>query len=226
MRLDNGTLARADGKGEAWANEHREALGSNYYLQDLDGLFGLNVWGHNTGNRFFLEYVPDSWENKGRVCREFGVVALFDRKSSIETAQHTRNTLSLAFYLYLCRTHRSMQPDSLAPRFFYVCGDDDEPPWHMYEVDIDTGLRVGAPVELSARGDWMPAWKELGLVALRAALRQYVESDQSVNKKQTPPRPPQTIARAKTPPPPRGPIPTAKPAVLGRQSELFGGNGR
>ena len=41
-RFDNGARIRADGRGDAWANEHLRRLYSDFLMQDVDGYFGFD----------------------------------------------------------------------------------------------------------------------------------------------------------------------------------------
>ena len=58
-RHSNGVKVRADGCGDAWAQAHRK-LGPTFNMQDIDALFGIMAFGQNTGDKLFLEYVPDN----------------------------------------------------------------------------------------------------------------------------------------------------------------------
>jgi len=80
-RHSNGVRVRADGCGDAWAQAHRK-LGPTFNMQDIDALFGIMAFGQNTGDKLFLEYVPDDYRNRGKAVRDFRVIAMFDRKSS------------------------------------------------------------------------------------------------------------------------------------------------
>ena len=171
-RLSNGVKVRVDGKGDAWSNAHRIQLGNDALMQDLDAVFGFTAFGHNTGERLFLEYVPDSWENRCNSMRNFGIVALFDRKASIGAAFSNKNALSSNFYRFLCRTVAMAQP--IPPRFFYVIGGQ-EPPWLMIEVDINTGLEVGARVELK-NSNFKTVWESLGLGQARNVLMRWTHA--------------------------------------------------
>ncbi|NCC85188.1 MAG: hypothetical protein EOM03_13835 [Clostridia bacterium] len=168
-RLSNGVKVRMDGKGDAWSNAHRDQLGNNAFMQDLDAMFGFAAFGHNTGERLFLEYVPDSWENRHNSMRTFGVVALFDRKASLGAAFSGKNALSSNFYRFLCRLIASAQP--IPPRFFYVIGGQ-EPPWTMVDVDICNGQEIGNRVELTS-ANFKTMWESLGLGSARNVLMQW-----------------------------------------------------
>jgi len=84
-RHSNGVKVRADGCGDAWAKAHRR-LGPTFNMQDIDALFGIMAFGQNTGDKLFLEYVPDDYQNRGKAVRDFRVIAMFDRKSSRQAA--------------------------------------------------------------------------------------------------------------------------------------------
>ena len=43
-RDNRGVRRRFDGKGDAWSLEHRERLGHHALMQDVDGMFGLQVF--------------------------------------------------------------------------------------------------------------------------------------------------------------------------------------
>lgn len=164
-RLTNGVKLRGDNQGDPWANEHREQLGNRFYLQDLDALFGHMTFAQNTGDRLFLEYVPDTYENRLKVKREFYVVAMFDRKATMNAATCPGNTVSTAFYLWLCRSIGANQPER--PRFFYVIGT--QAPWQMLELDIESGDRVGDPFPIGDNA-MTDVWRRLGLTQLRTRL--------------------------------------------------------
>lgn len=162
-RQDNGVKVRADGKGDGWANEHREELGHHFYMQDVDCAFGVMGFGHNTADALFLEFVPDDYRNRQKAIRTFGVVGFFDRKSSFGACTSTRNLLSKGVYLHMARCVAHQQ--SVAPKFFYVVGDNN-PPWYMREVDIYTGEWAAPAVEVTS-GEWKKVWEQLGLLELR-----------------------------------------------------------
>ena len=160
-RLANGVLARADGGGDAWAAEHRRALPHQCLMQDLDAVVGAMVFGTNGVDRLFTEYVPDGYEHRNSLIRRFGVVALFDRK---QTMQACVDSVSLSFYLYLAQTLSAVQP--IPARFFFVVGK--EAPWTMIEIDTATGERVGTT--RMAGSDWVATWERLGLFDARKSL--------------------------------------------------------
>lgn len=170
-RMGNGVRIRRDGRGDAWANEHREALGKKFYLNDIDAFFGLEVFGANTGDRLFLEYEPDNYENKFSAIRDFAMVAMFDRKSTEAAAFHESSLLSRGVYLWLCRVIADVQPQP--PKFFYVIGRE-QPPWRMIQIDIYSGDRTGSPVEVDGQS-FKQVWSQLGLTRLRNELRRHVD---------------------------------------------------
>jgi len=159
-----------DGKGDGWAEAHREHLGNDYYFQDVDCLFGGMVYGANTAERLFLEYAPDDYRNRENRIRNFAIISMFDRKRTLSAATHPRNTISLGVYLHLCRVIEKCQP--VAPKFFFVIGDDS-PPWAMYEVDINDGTIAETATILEAT-DWKQVWNVLGLRALRDRLSKWI----------------------------------------------------
>lgn len=171
-RLLNGSKARWDGKGDAWANAHRAELGSGCFMQDVDACFGTMVFGQNTGERLFLEYVPDDYVNRTKTIRDFAIVAFFDRKASIEAAYANKNLVSRALYVWLCRVLSQYQP--IAPRFFYVVGGQI-PPWRMIEIDILSDEKTEHP-PIEKVTDWKRLWAALGLSELRDALARWVSS--------------------------------------------------
>lgn len=162
--LNNGARARIDGGGDAWADEHRHGLGMSFLMSDLDAIFGTVVFGQNTGDRLFIEYVPDDYVNRFKAVREFGLVAMFDRKRSINAAFDQRNKLSTAVYLWICRKLGSGQ--AKRPKFFFVIGDQ-VPPWQMVEIDIMNGEPTGVEATITNREDWVSIWEHLGLASLR-----------------------------------------------------------
>ena len=161
-RNNQGIKVRLDGAGDSWANQHRESLPKEFYFQDVDALFGTVVFGHNTGERLFLEYVPDNYKNRNNQVREFGVVAIFDRKSSRNAAFGNHNRVSMGLYLWLCRSLGKIQP--IKPKFFFVIGGQS-PPWTMIEIDIETGEKIREAIIDTS--DWSNIWAELELIDLR-----------------------------------------------------------
>ena len=163
IRNKHGVKKRIDGKGDGWANEHRDHLAKEFYIQDVDCLFGAVAFGHNTAERLFLEYAPDNYDNHQKTIREFGIVALFDRKKTKNEAFSKRTTVSRGLYLWLCRKLRDVQ--GIGPKFFYVIGDD-KPPWEMIELNIDTG-ETNLPTITLHSEEWTTIWQQLGLLELR-----------------------------------------------------------
>ena len=159
-RNGNGVKNRFDGGGDSWAADHRTHLPHTNYLADMDAFMGLAAFGRNGGDTLFLEYTPDDYQNRGKLIREFGLVAVFDRKKNLAAVGSSGSVLSTGFYLDLCRTYAASQP--VAPRFFYVIGQ--ESPYEMVEVCINTGDVVGSTVLMrdQSRG-WSDAWAKLGL---------------------------------------------------------------
>lgn len=165
----NGVKARADGQGELWANEHRAELGAQFNMNDIDGLIGLVGFAANTGNRLFVEYVPDgTFQDRFKSVRGFAVVALFDRKLSVEAAFGTSYRVSQAFYLYLCRSLSEHQPKP--PKFFYVIGS--RAPYTLIELDITTGDEIKRYYLEDNR--WKDIWEATGLVELRKLLLAWI----------------------------------------------------
>lgn len=172
-RLANGVRARADGRGDGWANAHREQLWPDAYMQDLDGYFGLLTFAGNAGDRLFLEYVPDR-DRAPDQAREFAVVAVFDRKRSRHAAFAPRSALSRGFYAWLCRVIGTRQP--VRPRFFYVTGAE-RPPWILHEVDVETEEPTGAPALIrSTETDWKSVWCGVGLRDARDVLARWLRA--------------------------------------------------
>lgn len=170
-RNGNGVKTRRDGRGDAWAAAHRDELGSRFLMQDVDASFGALVFGHNTGEKLFLEYVPDDYQNRTKATRDFAVVAMFDRKNSEAAAFANSNLVSRAFYLWQCRVFGTIQP--IPPRFYYVIGNQ-QPPWRMVEIDILSSKQI-ATASVSV-GDWTTVWSSLGLIKLRNELVQWIST--------------------------------------------------
>lgn len=168
-RMDNGVKIRNDGKGDAWARAHR-GLGTGFQMHDIDATFGLQVFGANTGEKLFLEYEPDNYENRLKEIRRFAAVALFDRKSTEDAAFGSQNILSRGFYLWQCRVFSTVQP--IPPRFFMVIGGQTAP-WHMHELDIQTGNHLGDPSTVDATS-FRQVWEQLGLTQLHRELRNWI----------------------------------------------------
>lgn len=165
-RLKNGAKRRNDSRGDAWANSHRDELGAGFNMTDVDGLIGSFSFAANTGDRLFLEYVPDHYSNRNNKVRNFGVVAVFDRKSTESAAMDSRNAVCNAMYMWLCRLVGAHQ--EIMPKFFYVIGGQS-PPWTLIEMNPETGERVQECVLESM--NWRAVWETFGLAALREELK-------------------------------------------------------
>lgn len=171
-RNGGGVKHRLDQSGDGWANAHREGLPNKYMMQDVDAMFGAMAFGHNTGERLFLEYVPDGYENRGKSIRDFSVVAMFDRKTTEATAFANHAQVSRALYLWICRSLAEAQ--GLRPKFF-LCIGGQEPPWKMIEIDIETGERAGNEAVVDS-GKWETVWQTLGLQGLRNEAKRLIHS--------------------------------------------------
>lgn len=169
-RDSSGVRVRADGKGDAWAKAHRDQLGATFNMNDVDGLIGLVAFAANTGDRLFMEYVPDNYANRQSMVRQFATVALFDRKTSRDYALGESNRVALAWYLDLCRRLGQTQPKP--PKFFLIIGRDT-PPWQMIELDIETGAVISEHALTAHK--WQQVWEQVGLAALRNELRRWID---------------------------------------------------
>ena len=170
QRDNGGVRIRVDGKGDGWAKVHRDQLGATFNMNDVDGLIGMVAFAANTGDRLFMEYVPDNYANRLNTVRSFATVALFDRKTSREYALGESNRVALAWYLDLCR--RLGQTQQKPPKFFLVIGRD-APPWQMVELNTNNG-EVVSEHTLSA-SNWREVWEQVGLAALRNELRRWID---------------------------------------------------
>ena len=182
-RNKQGVKTRFDNRGDSWAVQHREQLGGAFWMQDVDAMFGHLAFGHNTGERLFLEYAADDFSNRLNSIRRFALVAMLDRKSTSEAAFDEKNRVSTAFYLYICRAVGECQP--VAPKFFFVIGKD-RPPWTMVELDIRTGEQKDEAITLPI-ADWRSVWAALGLSSMRSELTRWLQGSPSrrVEKPQT-----------------------------------------
>lgn len=169
QRDANGVRVRVDGKGDGWARAHRQ-LGATFNMTDFDGVMGLVAFAANTGEKLFMEYVPDNYTNRLNLIRRYAVVAMFDRKATREYAFSDANRVSLSWHLDHCRKLAQTQP--VAPKFLLVIGRD-EPPWHLIELDINTGGTVGQHT-LTAM-NWRTVWEQAGLIDLRNQLRRWID---------------------------------------------------
>jgi hypothetical protein len=170
-RQRHSVRARADGQGDGWARAHREQLGAAFHMTDLDGAIGLMGFAANTGERLFIEYVPDAYGNRLHVIRRFATVAVFDRKTSREYAFSEANRVSLAWHLDVCRRLAATQHSP--PRFFLVIGRD-RPPWELLELDIHSG-GILSEHRLDAM-NWRVIGEQAGLTALRNELRHWIKA--------------------------------------------------
>lgn len=168
QRGNNGVLERTDQAGDGWARAHREA-NPRWYMQDVDALMAIETRAYNTGDKFFMEYVPDGFQHREKSIRQHAVVALFDRKSCREAAFGEHGRASLSLYLHLCRALGQTQP--VQPKFMFTIGKD-KPPWEVIEVDPESGDVVAEHALTSA--NWAEVWKAAGLSDLRAELARWV----------------------------------------------------
>lgn len=165
----NGVRIRQDDQGDVWAKEHRDELGNQFYMEDLDGFIGTFGFARNGQDTLFAEYQPDGYTNRLKEIRRFALVALFDRKQTRDTALNDKSILTRAFYLWQCRVHAQAQP--IAPKFFYVIGKQS--PWNLIELDINTA-QVIHQYKLE-RGNWVEIWNLSGLVAARRELEKWLK---------------------------------------------------
>ncbi len=170
QRDANGVRVRVDGKGDAWAKAHRNELGATFNMTDVDGLVGMVGFAANTGDRLFIEYVPDNYRHRLDVIRTYATVALFDRKATRAYAFGDSNRVSLSWYLDMCRRLARTQPKP--PKFLLVIGRDN-PPWEMIELDITTGDPISENrLEVM---NWKAVWRQIGLTGLRDELRAWLK---------------------------------------------------
>ena len=198
---------RFDGQGDPWADSHREGLGRGFNMNDVDGFIGLIGFAANTGDRLFIEYVPDDYANRGQAIRTYSTVALFDRKASLACAMGEGNSVSLACYLDLCR--RLAVTQARPPKFFFVVGRD-APPWDIVQIDIETGMKLSTQT-LSGM-NWQEVWRAAGLTELRDTLRrEHIRPARAINAPvpRTAPVPPTPVPR--TAPVPPAPLPRTAP---------------
>lgn len=166
--LANGVKARADGMGgQSFSNLHRERLNHKHLMQDFDAFVGFEVVLKKAENNFFIEYEPDSYENRMMPTRRFAIVAMFDQKNSLATARHDGSKLSKDLYCDVARKLSFFQP--IPPRFFWVIG-----PYELQEVGINTGLETGSLIRLTPSNSWDSYWTELGLTQARAQLKSFL----------------------------------------------------
>ena len=170
------TRLRNDNGGDRWANAHRHNLSDNWYLMDMDGYFGLLAFAANTGNRLFMEYVPDDWKNRESATREFGWVAIFDRKRNEQAMRSSGAKLSKDMYLCLCRRLGRCQP--VMPRFFYILGTGEHGPWPLVEYDVWTAKEIGHIATLQndefSKGAWDRIWNSIGLEQARKKIEAWL----------------------------------------------------
>jgi len=169
QRDASGVRIRADGKGDSWAQDHRQ-LGPTFNMTDFDAVLGLVAFAANTGEKLFMEYVPDNYQNRPNVIRQYANVAMFDRKTNREYAFGETNRVSLSWHLDHCRKIGASQP--VPPKFFFVIGRD-QPPWMLIELDIETGAVVAEHC-LTAM-NWREVWQAAGLTGLRDQLRRWID---------------------------------------------------
>ena len=169
-RLDNGVRRRMDGEGEPWSEAHRK-LPRDFHMQDIDAMYGMVQIAKNASDQLFAEYVTDSGDTIDDVTREFGLVALFDIKSTRQALDNAQRSLSTKWYAWLARVVAAHQ--EVAPKFFFVLDQEDS--YHYVESDIQTGEIVRehtAPKD--TRLAWLTCWKELGLVKIRNDLKESI----------------------------------------------------
>jgi hypothetical protein len=162
VQLNNGVKVRNFGTGDSWSNQHRKSLPKKYLLSDIDGIIGLV---QSSENKLFMSFVPDN--QFGKIIRDFGISALYDRKDSEAAIDET--ALSTSLYLHLARSLAQTQP--IAPKFFYVVGTCS--PWTMIEVDITSGKKTGVKAEV-AQDDWTTFWDTLGISKVHDDLKEWI----------------------------------------------------
>lgn len=169
-RLDNGSKARMDHGGDAWANEHRSGLPRFCYMTDFDAICGSMAFQVSSANKMFVENVVLADQKSNTLVRSYATVALFERKATLFAAEDPRNAFQTAYYLDLCRKIALQQSEP--PRFFFAIGTQ-EPPWTMIEIDIVTGERIPGHFVVASNGinGWEPMWRAAGLFSLRERLR-------------------------------------------------------
>jgi len=177
-RQENGVRRRMDGGGEPWSNDHRDCLGNDFHMQDIDALYGMVQFAKNASEKLFAEYVPDDYENRNEFAREFGLVALFDIKRTRGAAQSARLALSTKWYAWLARVVTFYQ--EVAPKFFFVIDEGES--YHYLESDIWTGDIVAERTVPKTAKSWIGCWDELGLVDIRQQLKTLIRNRAAAEK--------------------------------------------
>lgn len=168
---NNSVRQRIREGGDAWAEQHRRNLPKECYFQDIDGMLGITSFYSSTADKCFVEYEPDDYANRGKTIRSFGVVGMFDRKSTESAVLYDRNVLTRSLYLWQCRVFADHQ--GIAPKFFYVIGESKSP-WLMMELDINTGDKVNE--FLLEDQSWAEMWEAVGLMDLRNQIHAWLAS--------------------------------------------------
>jgi len=158
--------SRIDGQGDSFGNAHR-SLGSEYYMNDFDVLVGSLDFAKHTENSLFAEYEPDPVCNKNNLIRQFGTIAIFDRKGHWGACSMN---IATKYQLQVCRALSECQP--VPVRFFWVV--DVENGYAMQEICTTTGERLDSRILPLDGSLWSNIWKEVGLYGNRIRLREWL----------------------------------------------------
>ena len=176
-RYDGGTNQDPWAAAHQYAGPNNDGAGRSIYMQDLDGVFGVLNFADKSECRLFVEYVPNNRVDLPKVQREFGIVALFDRKKRIFLPDDFES-LKTGLYLHLCRMARSIQGEDCAPKFFFVIGENE--PWEIRELNIDNGMQV--QMFKHSNGEFKQTWQSLGLYEIRSRLQAKLNARANASK--------------------------------------------
>lgn len=155
------------GTGDGWAAAHRQALGSNWYLSDVDALADSTGAYHGTEDKLFVSAtcLP---VHRLDPAQTLGIVALFDRTQDLGTGLCERKAFGSKMLRNIARLIGLAQ--GVLPKVFLVAGPDDGP-WELVELDIWSGQPAGFRAILEAGGSWAATWEAAGLGKLQRELQ-------------------------------------------------------
>tara|TARA_R110000824_G_scaffold170544_1_gene347926 strand:+ start:779 stop:1267 length:489 start_codon:yes stop_codon:yes gene_type:complete len=146
-------------------------------MNDFDVLVGSLDFAKHTEDRLFAEYEPDPVRNKNNPIRQFGTIALFDRKSHWGACSLN---IATKYQLHICRALSELQP--VPVRFFWVVEIELDHfgflggGYAMQEVSTTTGERLECRTLPLDGSLWSKIWEEVGLYGNRTRLREWLRS--------------------------------------------------
>lgn len=184
--LENGTRARQDGNGDAWAWCHRVNLDQSVYMLDVDSSSYVDTEHaclEAAGDHTYAEYYPQPIAKEVAdfsTYRKTSIISFFERKFSVKdvvdgSGKPIHNKRHVLYYL--CDACRRLQV--CGPKLFYVVGPSEnneqvrnQTTWQMYEVDYLKDEVIGKYC-YREKDEWQIAWTASGLFEVRYRLEKF-----------------------------------------------------